>query len=50
MVKNLIKKLVLKTEGLFGRDLPAKAELAQIEADRIAKAERDEQARLKALW
>ena len=44
------KETGIKTEGLFGRDLPAKAELAQIEADRIAKAERDEQARLKALY
>ena len=44
------KKTGIKTEGLFGRDLPAKAELEKIEADRIAKAERDEQARLKALF
>ena len=44
------KETGIKTEGLFGRDLPAKAELAQIEADRIAKAERDEQARLEALF
>jgi len=44
------KKTGIKTEGLFGRDLPAKAELEKIEADRIAKAERDEQARLKALY
>jgi len=44
------KKTGIKTEGLFGRDLPAKEELAQIEADRIAKAERDEQARLEALF
>ena len=44
------KETGIKTEGLFGRDLPAKAELAQIEADRIAKAERDEQARLEAAY
>ena len=44
------KETGIKTEGLFGRDLPAKAELAQIEADRVTKAERDEQARLKALY
>jgi hypothetical protein len=44
------KKTGIKTEGLFGRDLPAKAELEKIEADRIAKAERDEQARLEALF
>jgi len=44
------KKTGIKTEGLFGRDLPAKAELEKIETDRIAKAERDEQARLEALF
>ena len=44
------KETGIKTEGLFGRDLPAKAELEKIEADRIAKAEADEQARLKALY
>ena len=44
------KETGIKTEGLFGRDLPAKAELEKIETDRIAKAERDEQARLKALY
>ena len=44
------KKTGIKTEGLFGRDLPAKAELEQIEADRIAAAEAAEQARLKALF
>ena len=44
------KETGIKTEGLFGRDLPAKAELEKIETDRIAKAEADEQARLKALY
>ena len=44
------KETGIKTEGLFGRDLPAKAELEKIKADRIAKAERDEQARLEALF
>ena len=44
------KKTGIKTEGLFGRDLPAKAELEKIETDRIAAEEAAEQARLKALF
>ena len=44
------KETGIKTEGLFGRDLPAKAELEKIETDRIAAEEAAEQARLKALF